>query len=106
MLAGQKIDATFNTDVSYSVQLPWDTTLAVTIQNVFNKDPEFSRDAINYDAFTGSPLGRTVRVGVRKRWGSGGPVSCGGDGLEGSALGGAPALLHGRSGREYRADLG
>jgi iron complex outermembrane receptor protein len=68
ILAGQKVDTTFNTDVSYSVQLPWDTTLAVTIQNLFNTDPEFSRDAINYDAFTGSPLGRTVRVGVRKRW--------------------------------------
>ena len=67
-LAGQKVDTTFNTDVSYSVQIGWDTTLALTVQNLFDKDPEFSRDAINYDAFTGSPLGRTVRFGVRKRW--------------------------------------
>jgi outer membrane receptor protein involved in Fe transport len=68
ILAGQKIPATFNTDLSYNVQLPWDTTFTVTIQNLFDKDPEFARFAINYDAFTGSPLGRTVRVGVRKRW--------------------------------------
>lgn len=67
-LKGRKIDPTFNTDISYSVQLPWDTTLAVTVQNVFDQDPEFSRDLINYDAFTGSPLGRTIRVGVRKKW--------------------------------------
>lgn len=68
ILAGQKVPATFLTDVSYNVQLPWDTTFTLTIQNVFDKDPEFSRDAINYDAFTGSPLGRTFRVGVRKRF--------------------------------------
>lgn len=68
ILSGRKVPTTFTTDVSYSLQLPWDTTVQVTVQNLFNEDPEFSRDAINYDAFTGSPLGRTVRFGVRKRW--------------------------------------
>jgi iron complex outermembrane receptor protein len=40
----------------------------LTVQNVFDTDPNFSRDFINYDAFSGSPLGRTYRVGVTKKW--------------------------------------
>jgi iron complex outermembrane receptor protein len=62
------VPATYNTDLSYQAQLPWNTTFTLTVQNVFDKDPAFARLAINYDAFTGSPLGRTIRVGVRKRW--------------------------------------
>ena len=65
---GTKLNATFNTDVSYQADLPWNTTLTITIQNLFDKDPELSRDLIGYDAGTGSPLGRTLRVGIRKRW--------------------------------------
>ena len=42
--------------------------MTVTVQNVFDADPKFSREALGYDASTGSPLGRTVRFGVRKRW--------------------------------------
>jgi iron complex outermembrane receptor protein len=68
ILAGRKVPATYNTDLSYQAQLPWNTTFTLTVQNVFDKDPAFARLAINYDAFTGSPLGRTIRVGVRKRW--------------------------------------
>ena len=68
VLAGQKVPATFNTDVSYQLDLPWNATLTLTVQNLFDEDPAFARLAINYDAFTGSPLGRTFRIGVRKRW--------------------------------------
>jgi iron complex outermembrane receptor protein len=68
ILTGQKVPATYNTDISYNLTLPWDTTLTVTVQNLFDTDPEFARALINYDAFTGSPLGRTFRIGVRKRW--------------------------------------
>jgi iron complex outermembrane recepter protein len=66
--AGRRIPWTWNTDVSYQLTLPADTTVSVTIQNLLDAEPEFSRDALGYDAFTGSPLGRTIRVGVRKRW--------------------------------------
>lgn len=55
-------------DFSYQVELPWDTRLTLTVQNVFDADPKFSREALGYDASTGSPLGRTFRIGVRKRW--------------------------------------
>ena len=68
ILTGQKVPATYNTDVSYNLTMRWNTTLTVTVQNLFDTDPQFSRALINYDAFTGSPLGRTVRIGIRKRW--------------------------------------
>lgn len=66
ILAGQKLDPTFTTDLSYQVELPWDTVVTVTVQNLFDAEPQFSRDFLGYDAFTGSPLGRTFRFGVRK----------------------------------------
>ncbi|HEY9217435.1 MAG TPA: TonB-dependent receptor [Phenylobacterium sp.] len=68
ILKGQKIPAQFTTDVSYQVDLPWTTTLTVTVQNLFDEDPKFQRSFLNYNALVGSPLGRTLRVGVRKRW--------------------------------------
>ena len=37
------------------------------IASNMSKD-DYRRALINYDAFTGSPLGRTFRIGVRKRW--------------------------------------
>ena len=68
ILTGQKIDEVVLSDFSYQLELPWETTVTVTVQNVFDADAKFSREALGYDASTGSPLGRTVRFGVRKRW--------------------------------------
>lgn len=68
ILTGQKIPTVFTTDVSYQLELPWDTRMTLTVQNLFDKDPVFSREALGYDASTGSALGRTVRFGLRKRW--------------------------------------
>ncbi|HEY8574369.1 TonB-dependent receptor domain-containing protein [Phenylobacterium sp.] len=68
ILTGMKIPTVFTTDVSYQLTLPWDTTLSVTVQNLFDREPAFSREALGYDASTGSALGRTVRFGVRKTW--------------------------------------
>ncbi|HET9160545.1 MAG TPA: TonB-dependent receptor, partial [Caulobacteraceae bacterium] len=66
--SAQKIPASFNSDFTYRITLPAQTSLSLSIQNVFDTDPKFSRDAINYDAFSGSPLGRTYRLGVTKKW--------------------------------------
>jgi iron complex outermembrane receptor protein len=69
ILSGQGgIPATFNSDFSYRLQLPWETVFTATIQNVFDEDPQFSRAPQSYDAYTGSPLGRTIRVGLRKKF--------------------------------------
>jgi iron complex outermembrane recepter protein len=68
VLTGMRVPWTWRTDISYQLTLPADTTLSVTIQNLMNEDPEFLRSSLGYDSLTGSPLGRTIRVGVRKRW--------------------------------------
>jgi len=63
---GQVIDSTFLHNVTYRTQLPWDTTLLATIENITDEDPSFARLELNYDPLTGFPLGRTFKIGVRK----------------------------------------
>jgi iron complex outermembrane receptor protein len=64
--AGRREPTWFNTDVTYRLTLPWRTTVTVSVQNLFDRDPPFARDILNYDAFFGSPLGRTVRFQILK----------------------------------------
>jgi iron complex outermembrane receptor protein len=66
--AGKQIDAQTLTDLAYRVFLPWDTTLTAAITNVFDKDPSYARLDLGYDPFTGDPLGRTYKVGIRKKF--------------------------------------
>ena len=66
--AGKKIDKQILTDLAYRVFLPWDTTLTAAITNLFDKDPSYARLDLGYDPFTGDPLGRTYKVGIRKKF--------------------------------------
>jgi len=66
--AGKTIDTQILTDLTYRVFLPWDTTLTAAITNVFDKDPSYARLDLGYDPFTGDPLGRTYKVGIRKKF--------------------------------------
>lgn len=66
--AGQKIREQVQFDLAYREELPWDTTLTIAVQNVFDSDPPFARTELSYDALTANPLGRTVQVGLRKRF--------------------------------------
>jgi iron complex outermembrane receptor protein len=68
MTAGKTIRAQVQNDVAYRLLLPRDTTLTLSVQNVFDKDPPFARTELSYDTINASPLGRTFRVGVRKRF--------------------------------------
>lgn len=66
---GATIDASWISDVAYRVYLPWDTTATVAIDNLFDADPSFARLDLNYDPFTAiHPLGRTVKVSVKKKF--------------------------------------
>jgi iron complex outermembrane receptor protein len=40
----------------------------LAINNIFDRDPPFARTDINYDALTGDPLGRTVKLGLSKKF--------------------------------------
>jgi iron complex outermembrane receptor protein len=66
--AGKTIKAQVLTDLAYRVFLPWDTTMTLTVTNIFDKDPSFARLDLNYDPFTGDPLGRTFKFGLRKKF--------------------------------------
>ncbi|MFC4294874.1 TonB-dependent receptor plug domain-containing protein [Novosphingobium tardum] len=61
---GKKIGSFSTVDVTYRLALDTGTTIALSAQNVFDKDPPFARLDYNYDPFTGNPLGRTLKVAV------------------------------------------
>jgi iron complex outermembrane recepter protein len=52
----------------YQVQLPEDMTLTLGVENLFDRDPSFARLELNYDPFTGSPVGRAAKLGLRKKF--------------------------------------
>jgi iron complex outermembrane receptor protein len=66
--AGKKIDKQILTDLAYRVFLPWDTTVTAAITNLFDEDPSYARLDLGYDPFTGDPLGRTYKLGIKKRF--------------------------------------
>jgi iron complex outermembrane receptor protein len=67
LLKGKKIEENVIVDAAYRAELPWDTTLVLRLQNIFDKDPSFARVAPGYDPFTGNPLGRTFKVILSKK---------------------------------------
>ena len=66
--AGSEIKAQIIHDVTLLWNGPWDTKYTFSINNLFNRDPPFARTDINYDALTADPLGRTIKIGVQKRF--------------------------------------
>jgi len=65
---GRNVDSYTTHNLTWRSMLPWDTTLVVTIDNVFDQDPPFARLDLNYDPFTGSALGRNYKVSVTKKF--------------------------------------
>ncbi len=56
-------------DLIYRAELPYDTTLTLSIQNLFDRDPPFAIGTqYNYDPGSGNPLGRVFAVGVKKKF--------------------------------------
>ena len=67
-LAGQTVDDLLNFDLIYRVRLPAEIAATLTVGNVFDKDPSFYPATIPYNTAYGSPLGRTFKFGVTKRF--------------------------------------
>lgn len=61
---GKEIGSFTTFDATYRLKLGTGTIFAISALNVFDKDPPFARLDQNYDPFTASPLGRTIKVGV------------------------------------------
>jgi outer membrane receptor protein involved in Fe transport len=55
-------------DVTYRVELPWQSTLTLSVLNIFDREPPAAQLAFDYDPLIGNPLGRTWKVGVKKRF--------------------------------------
>jgi iron complex outermembrane recepter protein len=49
--------------------LPWNSTFNLTVENLTDRDPSFARLELNYDPFTGDPIGRTFKFGIKKKFG-------------------------------------
>jgi iron complex outermembrane receptor protein len=65
---GKEIDRFVTVDATYRLLLPGDVTFTATVDNVFDEDPPFARLDLNYDPFTADALGRTYKIGLRKKF--------------------------------------
>ena len=63
-LAGRRVDAYFNLDLIYRVNVTDSLSLSMNVQNVTDEDPSFARNQLAYDSGYGSPLGRTFELGA------------------------------------------
>lgn len=68
ILKGNKLDPHVTLDLSYRVQLPWDSTFQATVYNLLDTDPEFHRSRFSYNTYLGSPYGRNAKVEFKKRF--------------------------------------
>lgn len=68
---GQTIKSQVNYDATLVYQLPWDSTLSLSVENILDTKPPFARLELGYDPYTGDPVGRTFKIGFTKRFGAG-----------------------------------
>ncbi|MDP3660923.1 TonB-dependent receptor domain-containing protein [Phenylobacterium sp.] len=67
-LDGQSIKAYITTDLTYRLQLPWDSTVVLNIANVFDTDPPLARVDYSYDPGNADPYGRTYKIALTKKF--------------------------------------
>lgn len=65
---GRNIGAFDTLDFTYRVNLPTNTVITLSAQNILDKQPPFARLDFNYDPFTASPLGFNARFGITQRF--------------------------------------
>lgn len=64
-----KIAEYWQHDLTYRVQLPWDTSATLSVMNIFDEDPPFAIGTqYNYDPGSGNPLGRVYSLALKKRF--------------------------------------
>lgn len=66
--AGKNIDAYKTMDATFRLALKTGTTLSISALNIFDRDPPFARLDQNYDPFTGSPLGFTLKGALTQKF--------------------------------------
>jgi iron complex outermembrane receptor protein len=68
VLSGKTIAASTNIDLNYLVNLENDVTVSLNLFNLTDQDPSFDRGIVPYNSGYGSPLGRTIRFALRKKF--------------------------------------
>jgi iron complex outermembrane recepter protein len=66
---GKTIDSNVTSDLYYRWNTPWDLTFTASVVNIFDEDPPFARNDLNYDPYTHRPFGRTFKIGLVKTFG-------------------------------------
>ena len=64
ILSGRRVDAYFNLDLVYRVNVTDNLMMSLNVSNVTDEDPSFARNQLAYDSGYGSPLGRTFELGA------------------------------------------
>ncbi|MCC2979087.1 TonB-dependent receptor plug domain-containing protein [Sphingomonas sp. IC4-52] len=65
---GKEIGSWRTFDATYRLALDSGTTFTLSAVNIFDRDPPFARLDPNYDSFTASPLGFTLKAAVSQRF--------------------------------------
>lgn len=65
---GKNIGSFQTVDATYRLALSTGTTFSIAAVNILDEEPPFARLDPNYDAFTASPLGFTLKAGVSQRF--------------------------------------
>jgi iron complex outermembrane receptor protein len=68
VIEGKQIGAFVTVDATWRLRLEWGTTIALSLLNIFDKDPPFARLDQNYDPLTANPLGFTAKLGVSQEF--------------------------------------
>jgi iron complex outermembrane recepter protein len=67
--AGKTIDSLWTHDLHYVWDTPWGSQFNASVTNLLDEDPSFARLDLNYDPYTGNPLGRVFKVGFSHKFG-------------------------------------
>jgi len=63
-----KLDDYIQHDLIVRAQLPWDTIVTGSVQNLLDEDPVDAPSQFNYDYTNGNPLGRVFEVALKKKF--------------------------------------
>jgi len=65
---GLELGSFVSHDLTYRVLLPYDVTLTASVFNVLDEEPPKARLELSYDPFIGNPLGRSYKIGIKKKF--------------------------------------
>ena len=65
---GLELGAFVSHDLTYRLLLPNDMTLTASVLNALDEEPAKARIEYSYDPFIGNPLGRTFKLGLKKKF--------------------------------------